>query len=86
MLSTLRRAAAALDCELVYGLTPREGTLEELAAAQKAAHEKAREESHEKRRAEAKATEEKVLKQIGWRRAILKDLRRGLRKAGMKVR
>jgi predicted DNA-binding mobile mystery protein A len=86
MLSTLRRAAAALDCELVYGLTPREGTLEELAAAQKASHEKAREDSHEKRRAEAKATEEKVLKQIGWRRAFLKDLRRGLRKAGMKVR
>ena len=79
-------AAAALDCELVYGLTPREGTLEELAAAQKASHEKAREDSHEKRRAEAKATEEKVLKQIGWRRAFLKDLRRGLRKAGMKVR
>jgi predicted DNA-binding mobile mystery protein A len=86
MLNTLRRAAAALDCELVYGLTPREGTLEELAAAQKAAHEKALEESHEKRRAEAKATEEKVLKQIGWRKAFLKDLRRGLRKAGMKVR
>jgi len=36
--------------------------------------------------AEAKAREEKVLKQIGWRRAFLKDLRRGLRKAGMKVR
>ena len=86
MLNTLRRAAAALDCELVYGLTPREGTLEELAAAQKAAHEKALEESHEKRRAEPKATEEKVLKQIRWRRAILKGFRRGLRQAGMKVR
>ena len=67
-------------------MTPREGTLEEMAAAQKAAHEKAREESHEKRRAEAKATEEKILKQIGWRKAFLKDMRRGLRKAGMKVR
>jgi predicted DNA-binding mobile mystery protein A len=86
MLNTLRRAAAALDCELVYGLTPREGTLEELAAAQKAAHEKALEESHEKRRAEVMATEEKILKQIGWRRAILKNFRRGLREAGMKVR
>jgi len=86
MLSTLRRAASALDCELVYGLTPREGTLEELAAAQKAAHEKAREESHEKRRVEAKATEEEILKQIGWQRAFLKELRRGLREKGMKVR
>ncbi|MFY9855731.1 MAG: hypothetical protein WAK26_17820, partial [Terracidiphilus sp.] len=32
MLGTLRRAATALDCELVYALAPREGTLEELAA------------------------------------------------------
>lgn len=31
MLGTLRRAAAALECELVYALTPREGSLEEMA-------------------------------------------------------
>ncbi len=37
MLGTLRRAAEALDCDLVYALTPRQGTLEELAAEQRAA-------------------------------------------------
>ena len=35
-LATLRRAAEALDCELVYALKPREGTLEDLATAQRA--------------------------------------------------
>jgi len=86
MLGTLRRAAAALDCELVYALAPREGTLEELAAMHKAAHEKAREESHEKRRAEAKAREETVLKRTGWRKAMWKAFRREMRKAGLRVR
>jgi predicted DNA-binding mobile mystery protein A len=36
-LNTLRRAAEALGCELVYGLTPKEGTLEGMAAAIEAA-------------------------------------------------
>jgi transcriptional regulator with XRE-family HTH domain len=32
-LGSLRRAAAALDCELIYALMPRKGTLGEMAAA-----------------------------------------------------
>jgi predicted DNA-binding mobile mystery protein A len=32
-LGSLRRAAEALDCELIYALTPRKGTLGEMAAA-----------------------------------------------------
>ncbi len=32
-LQTLRRAAEALGCEVVYGLTPREGTLQAMAAS-----------------------------------------------------
>jgi len=31
-LGSLRRAAEALDCELIYALTPRKGTLGEMAA------------------------------------------------------
>ena len=33
-LSTLRRAADALDCDLVYALVPREGSLEQAVFAQ----------------------------------------------------
>jgi predicted DNA-binding mobile mystery protein A len=44
-LGTLRRAAEALDCELVYALTPRRGTLGEMAAAQRAKRETARKEA-----------------------------------------
>jgi len=40
-LGSLRRAAAALDCELIYALAPRRGTLGDLAAAERAAREKA---------------------------------------------
>jgi predicted DNA-binding mobile mystery protein A len=40
-LGSLRRAAEALDCELIYALTPRKGTLNEMAAAHRAEHEKA---------------------------------------------
>lgn len=39
-LGTLRRAAEALDCELIYALTPRKGTLGEMAAAHRAEREK----------------------------------------------
>lgn len=35
MLANLKRAAEALGCELVYALTPREGSLEDLAAAER---------------------------------------------------
>lgn len=40
-LGSLRRAAEALDCELIYALTPRKGTLAEMAAAHQAEHEEA---------------------------------------------
>ena len=40
-LAALRRAAAALDCELTYALIPMRGTLGEMAAARKAARESA---------------------------------------------
>jgi predicted DNA-binding mobile mystery protein A len=36
-LGTLRRAAEALGCELVYGLAPKKGTLAEMAADEEAA-------------------------------------------------
>jgi len=57
-LGTLRRAAEALDCELVYALTPRRRTLNEMAAAQRAkretARKQARAEMDERRVAEGK--------------------------------
>jgi predicted DNA-binding mobile mystery protein A len=57
-LGTLQRAAEALDCELVYALTPRQGTLNEMAAAQRAkretARKQARAEMDERRVAEGK--------------------------------
>jgi len=57
-LGTLRRAAEALDCELIYALTPRQGTLGEMAAVRGAAREAARKEARadadERRVAEGK--------------------------------
>ena len=86
MLGTLRRAAEALDCDLVYALTPRKGTLEELAAEQRSAREKEREAALEKVRAEEKERESKVLQVIGWRTEMRRHARRELRKAGFRVR
>jgi transcriptional regulator with XRE-family HTH domain len=40
-LAALKRAAEALDCELMYGLTPKEGTLVEMAAERSTARERA---------------------------------------------
>jgi transcriptional regulator with XRE-family HTH domain len=40
-LATLKRAAEALDCELIYGLSPKAGTLVEMAAERSAARQKA---------------------------------------------
>jgi transcriptional regulator with XRE-family HTH domain len=40
-LGALRRAAGAMDCELTYALTPRLGTLGEMATARRTAREKA---------------------------------------------
>jgi ABC-2 type transport system ATP-binding protein len=53
-LGTLRRAAEALDCELIYALTPRQGTLGEMAAVRGAAREAAR------KQAQADADERRV--------------------------
>jgi hypothetical protein len=39
-LGSLRRAAEALDCELIYALTPRKGTLGEMAAGHRAERER----------------------------------------------
>lgn len=86
VLGNLRRAAEALDCDLVYALTPRKGTLEELAAEQKAAREKEREAALEKVRAEEKERESQVIQVIGWRSEMRRHLRRGLREHGVRVR
>jgi len=40
-LGALRRAAAAMDCELIYGLRPKRGTLSDMAAVRSAARAKA---------------------------------------------
>jgi transcriptional regulator with XRE-family HTH domain len=40
-LAALKRAAEALDCELIYGLRPKEGTLVEMAEERRAAQAKA---------------------------------------------
>ena len=39
-LGSLRRAAEAMDCELIYALTPRKGTLGEMAAGHRAERER----------------------------------------------
>jgi predicted DNA-binding mobile mystery protein A len=78
-LGTLRRAAEGLGCELVYGLVPKEGTLEEMAAEQAQAREKAKAQKQQ----EAK---EPFLKYIGWRESFLGALRTILRREGYRVR
>jgi predicted DNA-binding mobile mystery protein A len=86
MLGTLRRAAEALDCDLVYALAPRQGTLEELAAEQRAAREQEREAALEAVRKEERDREAKVREVIGWRSEMRRHVRRGLRKLGVRVR
>jgi len=53
-LGTLRRAAEALGCELVYGLTPKEGTLAARAAAIEAEREKKQEDAWARKLKKAK--------------------------------
>jgi len=48
-LQTLRRAAEALGCDLVYGLSPREETLAAIAADTEEAREQKREDARERR-------------------------------------
>jgi len=81
-LETLRRAAKALGCELVYALVPKKGTLEDLATEQRRVVKAARREREW-------AREEKMkpwLVEIGWREALLGALRTTLRREGFRVR
>ena len=82
MLATLSRAAKGLGCELVYALTPKEGTLEDLAAEQRAVRERALREKREAREARKKPW----LEEIGWREKLLGSLRTILRREGIRVR
>ena len=82
MLATLSRAAKGLGCELVYALIPKEGTLEDLAAEQRAA----RNEALESKREEREAKKEPWLERIGWREKLLGNLRTILRREGIRVR
>jgi predicted DNA-binding mobile mystery protein A len=85
-LGSLRRAAEALDCELIYALVPRQGTLETMAVEQKAAREQEWKAAVEKKLAAAKEREEAVLEEIDWKAAMRRVFRRKLRAAGVRVR
>lgn len=82
VLANLRRVATALGCELVYALVPREGSLEDVAAAEK----KAREAAHALARREEEKSAAVVNKFIGGPEALRRALRRELRKRGLRVR
>jgi len=82
IVANLKRAAEALGCELVYALVPREGSLEDLAAAERAAHEAAGALAREKEQEKVAAIEE----WIDMKGAVRRNLRRELRKHGLRVR
>lgn len=86
MLSTLRKAAEGLDCELVYGLVPREGTLMEMAARQMAVHDKALAERRQEAREKKEAERKPWLEEIGWNEALMNGLRVALQRQGVRVR
>lgn len=86
MLATLRRAAEGLGCDLVYGLAPREGTLGEMAAREKAARDSIVKERREARIQQRREERQPWLKEIGWRRAMLNGLRAALQREGVRVR
>ncbi|MFZ0746557.1 MAG: helix-turn-helix domain-containing protein [Terracidiphilus sp.] len=77
MLGTLRRAAEAMDCDLVYALVPREGTLAEMAARRRAAAEVERERARQRQKEQWKSPT--------WRAAAGKALLETFRRAGLKV-
>lgn len=81
-LSTLRRAAEGLGCELVYALVPKVGTLETLAAEQT----RLREEALAKKRSELQAGKDVFLNYIGWPEVALRGMRAALRSQGCRVR
>jgi len=78
LLGTLRQAAAALDCELVYALVPRKGTLEDLAQKQMEIRERARKLREER----MKENEDS----FDWRPWMRRFFRREMRKLGLRVR
>lgn len=82
MLATLRRAAEGLGCELVYGLVPKEGTLEELAAAQTVERKIAAEERQRK----LQKAKQPFLEAIGWEETWMQALRASMRRDGYRVR
>jgi transcriptional regulator with XRE-family HTH domain len=82
VLGTLRRAAEALGCELIYALAPREGSLEDLADLEKAEREKAQEAA----RAKNEKTTAEVEEWIDWDAAIRQMFRREMRKMKIRVR
>ena len=82
MLATLSRAAKGLGCELVYALTPKVGTLEDLADEQRREREEALTCKREAREAERKPW----LEEIGWREKFHRALRTILRREGVRVR
>ena len=53
-LKTMRKAAEALGCDLVYGLAPKQGTLTQMAAAVEADRERRRLESYARKLEKAK--------------------------------
>jgi len=81
-LSSLRRAALALDCELVYAVVPRAGSLEDLAKVQQKVVEAARESARLKNR----KIDEQVGEALGWEEVMHKAVRTELRKMGIRVR
>lgn len=82
MLATLKRAAKAMGCELVYALVPKEGTLEDLAAV----HRRVRERALEEREKERVLKRKPWLEEIGFREKLLGYLRTRLRNEGFRVR
>lgn len=81
-LSSLRRAAEALDCELLYAIVPRTGTLEELAEGQRRAVEEARRAMQDRNAAMRK----RVDKALDWEGSLRRAFLYELRKAGIRVR
>jgi len=77
MLGTLRRAAEAMDCDLVYALVPREGTLEEMAERRKLAQEAA----HERQ----KRQEKELWKSPVWRAAARQALLASAKRLGVQI-
>ena len=83
-LGKLRKAAEALNCVLVYGVVPREGTLAEMAAGQAAALKEAREQARQKKQMERERQKPDA---TSVRQMLGKAIRRALRKKyGIRIR